>query len=180
MLYRIFHFFSEQISYWLSLVLALEQILLLIYNPEFNVLKVAGSPAGLKRTQESMLPSLLKTSKVPYVYDNKAKKLIYSSKSLTKLAQLLNLYILNLSKLITNNSLYLNCIIFSNELLSESDYITEIFSPDKLIKNIDELRQEWNTKKSMENIRVAGSNKSALLLCTKRVEITNTCFSVGY
>ena len=50
------------------LSLALEQILLLIFNPEYNVLKVAGSPAGLKRSPESMEANLLKTSKVTYVF----------------------------------------------------------------------------------------------------------------
>lgn len=57
-----------------NLTLALEQILLLEYNPEYNVLKVAGSPAGIKRTAESMLPSFTKNSKPVYLYDNLKKR----------------------------------------------------------------------------------------------------------
>lgn len=56
-----------------NFTLALEQILLLKYNPEYNVLKVAGSPAGIKRTVESMLPSFTKNSKPVYLYDNFSK-----------------------------------------------------------------------------------------------------------
>jgi len=40
-----------------NLTLALEQILILQLNPEYNVLKVVGSAAGNKRSLESMLPS---------------------------------------------------------------------------------------------------------------------------
>lgn len=151
--------------------LALEQILLLIFNPEYNVFKVAGSPAGLKRSPESMEANLLKTSKVTYVYDKKTKKLIFSSSSLTKLAKLLNIELGNLSKLVTKNTLYLNRIIFSNQLLSESDYTVEVISPDELISYIGELRQECNIfiRENMANVRVAGSNKRS-----KKVELTNT------
>lgn len=69
-----------------------------------------------------MLPSFLKTFKVTYVYDDLGKKQIYSTSSLTELAKMLNLDLSNLFKLILKNSLYLNRIIFSNKLLSESDY----------------------------------------------------------
>lgn len=41
---------NAKISKVKNLILALEQIFLLELNPEDNVLKVAGSPAGLKRT----------------------------------------------------------------------------------------------------------------------------------
>lgn len=154
----------------LNLSLVLEQILLLVFNPEYNVLKVAGSPAGIKRDPVTMLPSFLKTSKVTYVYDDIAKKNFFSTSSLTELAKLLNLDVSNLSKLIIKNSLYLNRIIFSNKLLSESDYILEIVSPEELINYIDELRQEWMIyiQNNMDKIRVSGSNKRY-----KRVELTN-------
>lgn len=111
--------------------LALEQILLLVINPEYNVLKVAASPAGLKGTQESMLANLMKTSKVTYVYDNKAKKLLFSSSSITKLAQILNIDLGNLSRLINKNSLYLDRILFSNQLLS--DYLEDVISSEELV-----------------------------------------------
>lgn len=153
------------------MALALEQILLLEYNPEYNVLKVAGSPAGLKRTKESMMASLLKNSKVTYVYHNKAKKLIFSSSSITKLAQNLNMDLGNLSRLINKNLLYLDRIIFSNQLLSDYEYLEDMVSPEELVSYIDELRRERNNfiRENMENISIAGSNKRS-----KKVELTNT------
>lgn len=49
-----------------NLSLALEQLFLLTVNPEYNVLKVAGSPAGIKRSLESILPSFIKSSRATY------------------------------------------------------------------------------------------------------------------
>ena len=60
-----------------NLSLALEQILILQHNPEYNVLKVAGSPAGDKRSLESILPSIKKNRKPIYLYDEINKELIY-------------------------------------------------------------------------------------------------------
>lgn len=153
------------------LSLALEQILLLTFNPEYNVLKVAGSPAGLRRTRESMESNNLKTSKVTYVYDNKTKKLIYISTSLSKLANLLDIELGNLSKLITKNSLYLNRIIFSYELLQEFDYTVEVATSEELISFIAVLRQDSINllRENMVNISLAGSTKRS-----KKVELTNT------
>jgi hypothetical protein len=48
---------------------------------------VAGSPAGIKRSPESMRPSLLKSSKPLYLYDEVKKELIYTSDSQTKMGE---------------------------------------------------------------------------------------------
>jgi GIY-YIG catalytic domain len=58
--------FSSKVK---QLTLALEQIFLLANNPEYNNLKVAGSPAGLKRTLESMINNFIVNSKPLYMYD---------------------------------------------------------------------------------------------------------------
>ena len=48
-----------------NLALALEQMLILVYNPEYNTLKVAGGTvAGLTRKAESMIPAAEKTEKL--------------------------------------------------------------------------------------------------------------------
>ena len=60
-----------------NLTVTLEQILILIHNPEYNVLKVAGYPAGNQHTLESMLPSFLENYKATYVIDNETNKVIY-------------------------------------------------------------------------------------------------------
>lgn len=116
-----------------SFALALEQILLLEYNPEYNVLKVAGSPAGLKRTPESMLPSFIKSSKPTYLYDIKNKELVYISKTRSELCELIpagsNIGKYTLDK----NRFYLDRFFVSDFPLSEDIYNINLRSKDELV-----------------------------------------------
>lgn len=73
---------------------------------------MAGSPAGLKRTSESMLPSLLKSSKPLYLYDEENKELIYISESQAKMCKSLGITDKNIGKYIKESSLYLARFIF--------------------------------------------------------------------
>lgn len=107
-----------------NLSLALEQILILQHNPEYNVLKVAGSPAGNKRSLESILPSIKKNSKPIYLYDEINKELIYKADSRINLSKVINNSSSNIVKLLKSGDLYLNQFIFSDQLLSESEYTT--------------------------------------------------------
>lgn len=125
-----------------SLSLALEQMFILEFNPEYNVLKVAGSPAGLKRNPESMLPSLVKNSKATYVYDNKANKLIFVAKSRSDLTKFMGLDLRNLSRILKTKSLYLDRFIISSKLLNESDFITDLIKPEELFNLISEAKKD--------------------------------------
>ncbi|GAA5133768.1 hypothetical protein GCM10023339_69810 [Alloalcanivorax gelatiniphagus] len=119
--------------------LALEQIHLLIFNPEYNVLKVAGSPAGLKRTPESMLPSFIKSSKVTYLYDQKNKELVYASQTRGELAELVPTGI-NIGKyLYGKNRFYLDRFFVSDHPLSEDIYATNLRSKADLLTYVKEL-----------------------------------------
>lgn len=75
-----------------NLALALEQMLILVYNPEYNILKVAGGTvAGLTRKAEWMVPAAEKNRKTTYFYDMFNKKLIYVADSRSKLSKVLNM-----------------------------------------------------------------------------------------
>ena len=85
-----------------NLVLALEQYLILLLNPEYNTLKVASSPAG------AVLPHRYKSC---YFYDETKKELIFISESRTKLAKLLNIsasHLVSLKNDKNNLKLYFN------------------------------------------------------------------------
>lgn len=153
-----------------SISLALEQMFILEFNPEYNVLKVAGSPAGLKRSPESMLPSLVKNSKATYVYDNKANKLIFVANSRSDLTKIMSLDLRNLSRILKEKSLYLDRFIISSKLLSGSDFVTEIINPEELSNLISETKEDWKKVLSikMSNIRKAAHDK-----LSKKVELTN-------
>lgn len=122
------------------LSLALEQILILQINPEYNVLKVAGSPAGNKRSLESMLPSFIKNRKLTYLYDNLNKELIYISESRSEFAKAMKYDGSNLSRHLRTKDLYLNRFIISNERLSESEYTTSLISSDSFLALLNEIR----------------------------------------
>jgi len=134
------------------LSLALEQILLLTFNPEYNVLKVAGSPAGLKRTPESMLPSLIKSSKATYLYDIKNKELIYISKTRGELAELMPTGN-NVGKYLHGkNRFYLDQFFVSDYPLSEDIYATNLRSKDDLLTYVKELSVDWRKGQMSKNI----------------------------
>ena len=62
-----------------NLVLVLEQIFILLLNPGYNKLKVAGSAAGNKIQKELMLSVFEKTRKITYLYDAEKKRINFSS-----------------------------------------------------------------------------------------------------
>jgi hypothetical protein len=120
--------------------LTLEQILILLHNPEYNVLKVAGSPAGNPRSLDSMLPSLLKNSKVTYLIDNETNKIIYKAESRTELAKVIDVYRGNISTLISKKELFLGRLTVSESPLDESVYTTDLMNPDDLLDYVNEIR----------------------------------------
>ena len=124
------------------LTLALEQMLILEFNPEYNVLKVAGSGSGFKRSPESMLPSLVKNSKATYVYDNKADQLVYAANSRSELSREIGLSLGTLSRILKEDSLYLNRFILSAKLLNENDSLAEIMNPEEFFKLVSEARED--------------------------------------
>jgi hypothetical protein len=97
--FNINHLMSDN-SMLINISLALEQMMILEFNPEYNVLKVAGSqkPAGRKRSSESMLPSMVKNYRVTYVDDK--NKLIFIANSRSELARCMNLDLRNLSRIL--------------------------------------------------------------------------------
>lgn len=119
--------------------LALEPIFLLTMNPEYNVLKVAGSPAGLKRTPESMLPSFIKNSKATYFYDTQNKELLFISKSRSELASLIPIGSNISGYRQAKDRLYLDRFFISDHLLSEDTYTTNLLSMDDLPTYIKKL-----------------------------------------
>nr|AMX22271.1 NADH dehydrogenase subunit 3 [Cryphonectria parasitica] len=134
------------------LVLALEQILLLVYNPEYNVLKVAGSPAGLKRTPESMLPSFIKSSKATYFYDIKNKELLYISQTRGELWELIPIGS-NIGKYLHGkNRFYLDQFFISDHPLSEDVYTTNLRSKDDLLTYVKELSVDWRKAQMSKNV----------------------------
>ena len=143
---------------------------ILEFNPEYNVLKVAGSPAGLKRSPGSMLPSLMKNYRATYMYDSKTNKLLFIANSRSELAKSIGLDLRNLSRILKENKLYLDRFILSSVPLNESDFTIETMSPEELIKYVDEIRKDWK-KVLSENI--SKIRKAAHEKLSKKVELTN-------
>lgn len=131
---------SNSLTKLKNLSLALEQILILQINPEYNVLKVVGSAAGNKRSLESMLPSLLKNRKPIHLYDQINKELIYIAESRSSLAKIINYNTSNIVRLFKSGGLYLNQFIFSDKLLNESEYTTNLKSDEDLLAFLNEIR----------------------------------------
>lgn len=161
---------STEKSVLKNLSLALEQMFILEFNPEYNVLKVAGSPAGLKRSPGSMLPSLMKNYRATYMYDSKTNKLLFIANSRSELAKSIGLDLRNLSRILKENKLYLDRFILSSVPLNESDFTIETMSPEELIKYVDEIRKDWK-KVLSENI--SKIRKAAHEKLSKKVELTN-------
>lgn len=106
------------------------------------MLKVAGSGSGFKRSPESMLPSLVKNSKATYVYDNKADQLVYVANSHSELSREIGLSLGTLSRILREESLYLNRFILSSKLLNENDSLAEIMNPEEFFKLVSEARED--------------------------------------
>ena len=126
-----------------NLVLALEQIFILLLNPEYNKLKVAGSVAGNKIQKELMLPVFEKTRKITFLYDAEKKELIYRTKSRTLLSEALGL-----KRRLAPKQLYLNRFFISDELLCEKEYSKNLLSSKALAAFINEIRDQIIEKTS--------------------------------
>lgn len=126
-----------------NLVLVLEQIFILLLNPKYNRLKVAGSAAGNKIQKELMLPVFEKTRKITYLYDAEKKELIYQANSRTLLSEALRL-----KRRLVPKQLYLNRFFISDELLSEKKYSNNLLSSKALRALIDETRDQIMEKTS--------------------------------
>nr|YP_009262004.1 GIY-YIG endonuclease [Chrysoporthe austroafricana]AMX22079.1 GIY-YIG endonuclease [Chrysoporthe austroafricana] len=126
-----------------NLVLVMEQIFILLLNPEYNKLKVAGSAAGNKIQKELMLPVFEKTRKITYLYDAEKKELIFQAKSRTLLSEALGL-----KRRLIPKQLYLNRFFISDELLSEKEYSNNLLSSKALTAFINEIRGQIMEKSS--------------------------------
>lgn len=126
-----------------NLVLVLEQIFILLFNPKYNKLKVAGSAAGNKIEKELMLPVFEKTRKITFMYDVEKKELIYQTNSRTLLSEALGL-----KRRFTPKELYLNRFLISDELLNEKEYSKNLLSSEALIAFINEVRDQIMLKTS--------------------------------
>lgn len=132
-----------------NLVLVLEQIFILLYNPEYNKLKVAGSVAGNKKDKELMETVFEKRRKITYLYDQEKKELIYIANSRTLLSE-----VLGLKRRLIPNQLYLNKFFISDELLVsscdeiENGYTNNLLSSNALAASIKRIRQDIMEKTS--------------------------------
>lgn len=127
-----------------NLVLVLEQIFILLLNPKYNQLKVAGSVAGNKRQKESMWPVFEKTRKITCLYDAEKKELIYQAKSRTLLSEALGL-----KRRLVPKQLYLNRFFISDELLCEKEYTKNLLNSKALTAFINEIRDQIMEKTSI-------------------------------
>ena len=154
-----------------SLILALEQILLLEKNPELNVLKVAGSPAGIKRSPESMLPSFTKNRRSVYIYDELNKTLICESNNRRLLSEEVGIGYSNFSTRRGGDRLYLNRFKFRDEKIENEEYTTQILNKEELKSFFQNLKSQLRKDIMKNNLRnyiekVSRPN-------TKKIELTN-------
>ena len=126
-----------------NLVLVLEQIFILLLNPGYNKLKVAGSAAGNKIQKELMLSVFEKHERLLTSMMQKKKELIFQAKSRTLLSEALGL-----KRRLIPKQLYLNRFFISDELLSEKEYSNNLLSSKALTVFINEIRGQIMEKSS--------------------------------
>lgn len=138
---------------------------------------MAGSPAGIKRSPKSMLPSLLKSSKPIYLYDTVSKQLIYIFDSHMNMAKGLAITNSNLSKYTKNNNLYLARFIISITPLDSIEYsknLLDIETLKKLVKDVAKGHRitlsHKNLSKTREEIKLKAS-KAVKLINLKTNEV---------
>lgn len=117
-----------------NLTLALEQILILLYNPSYNVLKIAGSISGFKHSDESIQNNKIRNSKAFYIYDELSKELIYVSDSQRDMAKILRISDTNFYKYKDKQVKYLGQFIFSGTPLNSEEYSENILDAETLKK----------------------------------------------
>lgn len=118
------------------LCLALEQILMLQFNPESNTLLVAGSPAGFIHKVDSRRDLKVAT----YVYDDKTKTLIFCADSRAELAKILGIGPPGLCAKLRTKTLYMGRYRIAAELLDVSEYSTDLISSEELSNLISQAR----------------------------------------
>jgi len=120
-----------------NLCLSLEQILILKFNPEYNILKVAGSGTGLTKDSDAILSISEKLSKPVYLYDEFTKEYIFKCKNQKEFTQILGRASTNIARYTKNNKLFWNRFIISNVPLD--NYEENIMDHDTLQIFIDEV-----------------------------------------
>lgn len=128
-----------------NLVLALEQIFIILLNPKYNKLKVAGSAAGNKIQQELMESVFSKIRKMTYLYDVDKKELIYQADSRTLLSGAMGI-----KRRLVPKQLYLNRFLISDNLLDSKEYSNNLLSSKALTAFISEIRDQI-MEKSLRN-----------------------------
>lgn len=154
-----------------NLVLVLEQIFILLFNPKYNKLKVAGSAAGNKIEKELMVSVFEKSRKITYMYDMEKKELIYKALSRTLLAESLGM-----KRRFVLKELYLNRFFISDELLSEKEYSYNLLSSEALTALIDGIRAQIMEKTSRNFLPYKEIVREKL---SKSTEIINTITKEG-
>lgn len=152
-----------------SLTLALEQILILWFNPEYNVLKVAGSPAGYKHSEESIKNNRIRNSKAYYIYDELNKELLYVSASQQDMAQILGISPTNFSRY--KETKYLNRFIFSNTTLNSEEYSENLLDAKSLKEFVKGISKEYKLKLVKKNL--SKTRAETIQKISKRIEMTN-------
>lgn len=152
------------------MVLVLEQIFILLLNPAYNKLKVAGSTAGNKIEKELMLSVFEKTRKITYLYDVEKQELIYQAKSRTLLSEALGL-----KRRLVPKQLYLNRFFISDELLIcgglEKEYSNNLLSSKALTALTSEIRDQIMEKTSRNFLPYKETVREKL---SKPTELINT------
>ena len=149
-----------------NLVLVLEQILILLLNPEYNKLKVAGSAAGNKIQKELMESVFSRTRKMTYLYDVDKKELIYQTNSRTLLSEALGI-----KRRLVPKQLYLNRFLIFDNLLNVKEYSNNLLSSKALSAFISEIRDQIMEKSSINFLPYKEVVREKL---SKSTELINT------
>jgi len=149
-----------------NLVLVLEQIIILLLNPKYNQLKVAGSAAGNKIQKELMESVFEKSRKMTYLYDVEKKELIYQTNSRTLLSEAMGI-----KRRLVKKQLYLNRFLIFDNLLDVKEYSNNLLSPKALTAFISEIRDQIMEKTSKNFIPYKEVVREKL---SKSTELINT------
>lgn len=114
------------------LVLGLEQMLIMLLNPELNEIKVAGSSPG------ALTSKGLRNS---YLYDGVNKQLVYVVNGRKNLAEILGCHENGIKRyLIQKDNLYLKRFFVADDILSDSDYTNNLMSLSGLKYCLNKIR----------------------------------------
>lgn len=143
------------------LVLALEQILIMILKPELNEIKVAGSSPGTLTSKN------LRNS---YLYDDVNKQLIYFVNGRKNLANIIGCHEDDIKRyLVQKKRLYLKRFFIADDILNDSKYTTNFMDLDQLKDLLLKIRLERKSYLS----KVVPSREETYLNFSKKVELIN-------